>query len=112
MLTTIFNKIEEINTELDLQGKSTERIVVNYKNLTEEQKNVISKLKDQYGLMQKLDKLGDDQIEKQNVMDEFAETAAKILEQREKNVSKYLTNMEKAERDQRTAANEYQNAMD
>ena len=112
MLTTIFNKIEEINTELDLQGKSTERIVVNYKNLTEEQKNVISKLKDQYGLMQKLDKLGDDQIEKQKVMNEFAETAAKILEQREKNVSKYLTNMEKAERDQRTAANEYQNAMD
>lgn len=112
LLTTIFNKIEEINTELDLQGKSTERIVVNYKNLTEEQKNVISKLKDQYGLMQKLDKLGDDQIEKQKVMNEFAETAAKILEQREKNVSKYLTNMEKAERDQRTAANEYQNAMD
>ena len=62
--------------------------------------------------MQKLDALGDDQIAKEKVMNEFAEKAASILEQREKNLTRYMTNMERANHDAEAAEVAYRHAQE
>ena len=112
MLTTVFKQVQKINSELEKQGKASDRILVNERDLTDVQKTVLSRLKDQYGLMQKLEALGDDQIAKEKLMNEFAEKAASILEQREKNLTRYMTNMERANHNAEAAEIAYRHAQE